>query len=44
MEDAPDTSPEEDRQFRQAGPLAERVGQRHWALEQSVSAMARLEH
>ena len=44
MEDAPDTSPEEDRQFRQAGPLAERVGQRHWALEQSDAATATLAH
>jgi len=44
IEDAPVASPEAERQVTQAGPLAERVGQRHWALEQSDAATATLAH
>ena len=44
IEYAPVASPKAERQFTQAGPLAERVGHRHWALEQTVAATATLAH
>jgi hypothetical protein len=41
---APVTSPDAARQVTHAGALAERVGHRHWALEQADAAMTTFPH